>query len=351
MVKFVSIPFAAALLLTMATQTADAQDESANPNPSNANSANPELQPAQWSIVIHGGAGGDAAKFSEAKRKARIEGMTSALDEGVRRLSAGGEAIDVVEAVIRMLEDDAVFNAGRGAVQTTEGTFELDASIMNGVDHRCGAVATVGNCAHPITLARRVMTHTPHVLLAGKGAEMFADDQNLGGIDNSFFKVSQFTAEPEDTENLLKLRDDSDDQPPHFGTVGCVVRDARGNLAAGTSTGGTSKKLPGRLGDSPIIGAGTYADNATCAASGTGIGEEYIRVAAAYDLSAQIKYAGRNLADAMRMLIDQTLPDSSGGMIAIDRDGHVVIGHNTPSISAAYATSGGDRKIGFEFRD
>ncbi|MGI9474518.1 MAG: isoaspartyl peptidase/L-asparaginase [Rubripirellula sp.] len=293
-----------------------------------------EQPSVSWAIVIHGGAGGDPAKWDEAKLAARQKGLDRALTAGRDSLSAGGTALDTVETVIRILEDDAAFNAGRGAVVTQEGRAELDASIMDGKSRACGAVAGVTSVKNPITLARRVMTETKHVLLAGPGADEFARDQKLPLVDPSYF---------------LSRR--KRDHEPHFGTVGCVVLDTHGDLAAGTSTGGTPKKLPGRIGDSPIIGAGTYADNQTCAVSGTGIGEEYIRNAVAYDVAAQMRYANESLAGAVSEIMSERLAPGVGGIIAVSNRGQIVMQHNTPGMSCAAADSSGRYETHLALKD
>jgi beta-aspartyl-peptidase (threonine type) len=278
-----------------------------------------------WAIVIHGGAGGDPQKWNDAKTKIRRTGLNRALTAGRDALAQGGNALDTVELVIRILEDDAAFNAGRGAVLTKAGKVELDASIMDGRTGACGAVAGLTATQNPISLARRVMTETPHVLLAGKGADEFAKAQQVPLVAPDYFLSRNRVA----------------DNEPHFGTVGCVVLDSKGDLAAGTSTGGTSKKLPGRVGDSPIVGAGTYAANDTCAVSGTGVGEEYIRNSVAYDVAAQMRYADRNIDDAVSKIMRQTLDAGVGGIIAISKDGTIVMQHNTPGMSCGAANSTG----------
>ena len=245
-----------------------------------------------WAIVIHGGAGSDPQNWNDAKTKIREAGLHRALTAGRKALADGRTALDTVELVIRILEDDAAFNAGRGAVLTKEGKVELDASIMDGKTRACGAVAGVTATRNPINLARLVMTETPHVLLAGPGADQFAEQQKVPRVTPDYF--------------LSKAR--FPESEPHFGTVGCAVLDSHGNLAAGTSTGGTSKKLPGRVGDSPIVGAGTYAANDTCAVSGTGVGEEYIRNSVAYDVAARMRYANQSIEDAVTFL--QKINDS-----------------------------------------
>lgn len=234
--------------------------------------------------------------------------------------------------MIKILEDDAAFNAGRGAVLTEEGRAELDASIMDGKTLQCGAVAGVTRIKNPIALARRVMSETKHVLLVGPGADKFADEQQLPVVDPDYF-LSRLK-KPVDPNSAAS-------EQPHFGTVGCVALDVDGNLAAGTSTGGTSKKLPGRVGDSPIIGAGNYAANDTCAVSGTGIGEEFIRHSVAYDVAAQMRYADRSMDSAVDEILTNRLKPGVGGLIAVSRLGQIKMQHNTPGMSCGAADSDG----------
>jgi beta-aspartyl-peptidase (threonine type) len=303
-----------------------------------------ESEPAansKWAIVIHGGAGGDPSRWDDAKTAARKEGLTRALAKGRDMLSDGRTALDTVEAAIRLLEDDAAFNAGRGAVLTTDGRAELDASIMDGRSLACGAVAGVTRVKNPITLARRVMTETKHVLLAGPGADEFAEQQKVQLVEPDYFLGRRV---PAHSDRVIAATGDRSD-PPHFGTVGCVVLDANGNLAAGTSTGGTSKKLPGRVGDSPIVGAGTYAANDVCAVSGTGIGEEFIRNAVAYDVAAQMRYAGRTLSEAIDEIMTAKLEANMGGLIGVSHRGEIVMQHNTPGMSCGAADAGGRFEI------
>ncbi len=300
-------------------------------DPSPAAADQPKPSPS-WAIVIHGGAGGDPAKYDNARIEKKKLGLKRALQAGCDALSAGESSIDTVEKVIRILEDDAAFNAGRGAVLTDEGRAELDASIMNGRTLACGGVAGVTRVKNPISLARRVMTETRHVLLAGEGADEFAEEQGLPIVDPSYF-LSQAARRKKAEEN--------DGNASQIGTVGCVVLDSAGNLAAGTSTGGTSKKLPGRVGDSPIIGAGTYASNDTCAVSGTGTGEEYIRHSVAYDIAAQMRYAGQTLESAVTEIMQDRLEPGVGGVIAVSSSGAIVMQHNTPGMSCGAADSQG----------
>jgi beta-aspartyl-peptidase (threonine type) len=261
------------------------------------------------------------------------------LEAGRRVLAEGGTALDAVEAAVRVLEDDRHFNAGRGAVLTSRGTVELDASIMDGSSLACGGVASVQKIKNPITLARRVMTQTPHVLLVGEGAEEFARQQAIPWVDPDYFiSAVSGKAEPDATHPADPSGSTCDTR---IGTVGCVALDRRGNLAAATSTGGTSRKLPGRVGDSPIIGAGTYAANDCCAVSGTGIGEEFIRHSVAYDVAAQMRYAGRSLSEAVEELFRTRLKADVGGLIAVAKDGTITLKHNTPSMSCGAADSQG----------
>ena len=301
---------------------------------------------SSWAIAIHGGAGGSLAKLNEPSRQARIDGLTTALEAGRDVLTRNGTALEAVEAVIRILEDDPLFNAGRGAVITQAGHVELDASIMDGKTLACGAIASVTNVKNPITLARRVMSETKHVLLVGKGAEEFAAAQRVPLVDPQYF-LSHARLPIDAPNRELQAEPDIGNigaNPPdelHYGTVGCVALDSSGNLAAGTSTGGTAKKLPGRVGDSPIIGAGTYAANDTCAISGTGVGEEYIRHSVAYDIAAQMRYRGTSLESAVTEIMQVRLKKDVGGLIAIARDGTIVMQHNTTSMACGAANSQG----------
>ncbi len=291
---------------------------------------------SKWAIAIHGGAGGSVTKLDADARQAKKDGLKIALEAGRAILAESGSALEAVEAVIRIFEDDSKFNAGRGAVRTTDGHVELDASIMDGKTLACGAVASVTNIKNPISLARLVMTQTKHVLLVGKGAEAFAASQNVPIVDPSYFlSTLPFPS------GRPRIAVDSTAEDLHYGTVGCVALDSHGNLAAGTSTGGTSKKLPGRVGDSPIIGAGTYASNDSCAVSGTGVGEEYIRHAVAYDIAAQMRYAGRSIEEAVTDIMQHRLKPNDGGLIALSNNGMIVLQHNTTGMACGAADSSG----------
>ncbi len=291
-----------------------------------------ESRPAiRWAIAIHGGAGDAPSRWNDQKRNARRDGLNDALKIGRDLLDSGASALDAVESVIRILEDNSDFNAGRGAVVNTDGNAELDASIMDGRTRACGAIAGVTTVKNPISTARLVMTDTPHVLLVGRGADAFAASKQVPLVDPKYFLSNR----PSSSQSS-----DSGDST-HFGTVGCVALDSAGNLAAGTSTGGTAKKLPGRVGDSPIVGAGTFADNKSCAVSGTGVGEEYIRNAVAYDIAAQMIYARRSLESAVTEIMTERLKPGVGGLIGVAHNGQIVMQHNTPGMSCGAADSGG----------
>lgn len=286
-------------------------------------------------IVIHGGAGSAKPGMTETEKQAYISGLNNALTTGYDLLSQGKDALSVVEAVIRILEDDSLFNAGRGAVLTSEGFASHDASIMSGVDLAAGAVGDVRRVKNPISLARLVMENSRHVLMVGQGAENFAVKQGVELVSPEYFIT-------EDQKATLKKRLDEMNKA---GTVGCVVLDKRGNLAAGTSTGGMTAKLPGRLGDSPIIGAGTYANNATCAVSATGWGEKFIKNAVAFRISALMEYKGYTLKQAVKEVLDKNLAPKDGGVIAVDRAGNFEMYYTTPSMFRGVMTSNGIKEI------
>lgn len=318
----------------------------------NSKSDTPD-QPKRFAIAIHGGAGSSAKDFDDESVKRRRASMKKALAQGVAILDKGGSSLDAVEAVIRILEDDPQFNAGKGAVFNAVGSHELDASIMDGRNKACGAVAGVSHIKNPISLARLVMTETKHVLLAGEGAETFAKQFDVDWVEPSHFDTPHARKSWE--RYRAKIKKSSSTNQPDFdsanheptptawkmGTVGCVALDADGNLAAGTSTGGMTYKRFGRVGDSPIVGAGTYADNETCAVSSTGTGEEYIRNAVAYDVAAQLKYRKVTLEAAVKDNLESRLKQGDGGLIAVDRHGNIAMGFNTGGMARAAADSDG----------
>ncbi len=294
-----------------------------------------------WAIVIHGGAGSSPSQLGEASSKKRTDGLRNALQTGCDLLAQGKSAMDTVEAVIRIMEDDPMFNAGRGAVLTENGSAELDASIMDGKTLGCGAVAGVTKVKNPISLARRVMTNTKHVLLVGRGADLFAETQQVPLVEPDYFITQRDDIRVGDIRVGDIASASQDASHLHFGTVGCVVLDSHGNLAAGTSTGGTANKLPGRVGDSPLVGAGTYASNGLCAVSGTGVGEEYIRNSVAYDIAAQMRYADKSLESSVTEIMTKRLQPGIGGLIAVSQHGEMVMQHNTSGMSCGAADSTG----------
>ncbi len=278
-------------------------------------------------MVMHGGAGTiERSNMTAANEEAHRAGMEEALRAGYDILKKGGSSLDAVEAAIRKLEDNPLFNAGKGAVFTHEGTNELDSSIMDGKTLNAGAVAGVKHIRHPISLARLVMTKSPHVMLAGAGAEVFARKMGVELVDQKYFYTD------ERWQALQKVKGSSApvSEKDKHGTVGAVALDQAGNLAAGTSTGGTTNKEFGRIGDSPIIGAGTYADNKTCAISCTGDGEYFIREAVAHEVSALMAYKGMTVQEAAQSAIDKVGKlGGTGGLIALDREGNFAMPFNT----------------------
>ena len=295
-----------------------------------------------YAIAIHGGAGVIEKTATPEERESYLASLTKALREGHDRLARGDAALDVVEAVVRILEDDPNFNAGKGAVFTAEGTHELDASIMNGANLACGAVAGVQTVKNPISLARLVMEKSPHVMLAAEGAEQFASAMNVERVDPSYFDT------PRRLKGLEKWRQEQEEKAKEAqnpekprGTVGCVVLDRHGNLAAATSTGGMTGKRFGRVGDSPVIGAGTYASNETCAVSCTGTGEEFIRHAAAFQVSAIMRYTGASVERAAHTVIFERLKADDGGLIAVSRNGEIAMPYSTLGMFRGAADSTG----------
>ena len=288
-------------------------------------------------LVIHGGAGVIKRDMNPAKEKAVRAALTKALQDGYAQLKAGKPAIDGVTAAITVLEDDPDFNAGRGSVFTHDGKNEMDAAVMEGDSLQAGSVAGVHRVKNPILLARAVMEHSAHVMLIGDGAEEFAKEQGITLVDPSYFRTE------ERWQQLQKaLKEDAQKQPhadlehagsdtaKHFGTVGAVALDSEGHLAAGTSTGGMTDKRWGRVGDSPIIGAGTYA-NAQCAVSGTGWGEFYMRTVAAHEICMRVSLLNEPLQRAAAEVINQEIPSmgGNGGAIALDTNGNIAMPYNT----------------------
>ncbi|MEI6455293.1 MAG: isoaspartyl peptidase/L-asparaginase [bacterium] len=292
----------------------------------------------KWTLVIHGGAGGQAKGSMPADlEKQFLEKLSEALKTGSSILEKGGNSLDAVEAVVRFMEDCPLFNAGKGAVLTEEGVAELDASIMDGRNLMAGAVAGVTTIKNPVSAARAVMEKSKSLLLIDDGAEKFAKEQGLEIVDPSYF----ITPERKAAWEKMKMSEEK------HGTVGAVAMDVQGNLAAATSTGGRMFKMKGRVGDSPIIGAGTYANNATCAVSCTGHGEFFIRNVVAYDLSALMEYKGMKLEDAANYLINEKLKNlkADGGLIAVDKEGNIAMPFNTNAMFRGYVNSEGKNGV------
>lgn len=297
------------------------------------------------SIAIHGGAGAVPRDTLSTERERQYrDGLAAALDLGYATLEKGGSSLDAVTAAVRSLEDNPLFNSGRGAALTREGAAELDAAIMDGRHQRAGAVAAVRHVRNPIELARRVMEKSRHVLLVGAGAEEFALEEGLALVPNVYFRTEERKAQLEAERSGRSV---SDLVPSSQGTVGAVALDAAGNLAAATSTGGMTNKRQGRVGDSPIIGAGTYAKNGVCAVSATGHGEFFIRAVAAHDICAMVEYRGRSLQEAVHELLHQKLRElgGSGGVIAIDRGGRIITEFSTEGMFRGARDSSGLRQI------
>lgn len=296
---------------------------------------------AKLALAIQGGAGTiRRAEMSAQREAAYRDGLQQALARGWEILNGGGSALDAVEGCVRVLEDNPLFNAGRGAVFTHDERHEMDAAIMSGEDLRAGAVAAVGGIKNPITLARRVMEKTEHVLLCGSGAEEFARE-----VASEFASPEYFFDEFR-YEQLLQARREQEVRLDHspakkFGTVGAVARDARGHLAAATSTGGMTNKRFGRVGDTALVGAGTYADDRTCAVSCTGHGEFFMRAVVAYDVACLMKYKGLTLNEACEQTIGQTLREmgGEGGLIAVDHLGNIALTFNSEGMYRAWVTS------------
>ncbi|WP_065649750.1 isoaspartyl peptidase/L-asparaginase family protein [Pantoea eucrina] len=297
-------------------------------------------------IAIHGGAGAlSRTTMSAAREQHYRQQLHDIIAAGQQILAAGGSALDAVTDAVRRLEACPLFNAGRGAVFTHQGTHELDASIMDGRTLQAGAVAGVSHIEHPILAARKVLEASPHVLLIGAGAEAFAVAQGLKPVAADFFST------PERLAQLLRVRDsdatplDHDvaatplDEDRKLGTVGAVALDLHGNLAAATSTGGMTNKQAGRVGDSPLIGAGCYASNDSAAVSCTGTGEVFMRTLAAYDVAAQMKYGGRSLQQATASVIHDTVSEleGSGGLIAVDAHGNLALPFNSEGMYRGFA--------------
>jgi beta-aspartyl-peptidase (threonine type) len=324
-------------------------------------------RPVTWAIALHGGAGARSPDMSPAERDQLERGLRDALSAGQKILAAGGTALDAVEATVVALEDHPSFNAGRGAVFTRTGGHELDASIMDGATLRTGAVAGVKHVKNPVKAARLVMSATPHILLGGEAADTFAAQHGCDVVEQSYYYTkARFDAlqsalakegspplaspaypQPFSENDGAKPGSpaDTDKNDDAGGTVGCVALDPHGNLAVATSTGGLTGKMAGRIGDTPLCGAGYYASNAHCAVSGTGKGEEFIRHTIAARMALLVSQRGMTIDDAAQDCLANALQPGDGGLIAIDRAGHVVMPFTTPSMPRGVADSTGRFEI------
>lgn len=321
----------------------------------------------EWALVIHGGAGVIERGRMSAEREAEYRAaMHAALDRGEAVLQGGGSALDAIEAVIHGMEDDPLFNAGRGAVFTAAGKNELDASIMDGATLNAGAVAGVTQVRHPISLARAVMDRSRHVMLQGEGAETFATEQGLEMVPAAWFFTERRWQSMERALDRLDVEVperplgapeaagvdhgalEQDDREHRFGTVGVVALDSDGNIAAGTSTGGTTAKRWGRVGDSPILGAGTYASNQSCGVSATGTGEYFIRLTVASRICALVELQQLSLQEAADQVIQDELTamGGDGGIVALTPSGDIAWSFNTPGMYRARQSAGGEPVVG-----
>ncbi len=313
--------------------------------------------PGPITLVIHGGAGTiKRENMTPEREKAYREGLNQALEAGYAVLESGGASLDAVIAAIKVMEDNPLFNAGKGAVFTNEGKNELDASIMDGSNLMAGSVAGVTTIKNPITAAYAVMTKSEHVMMAGKGAEKFAEEQGLEIVDPSYFfdsirwqqlqrvKGKDLGREANNIDPYIKDR--------KYGTVGAVALDKNGNIAAGTSTGGMTNKKYGRIGDAPIIGAGTYANNATCGVSATGHGEYFIRLSVSRDIASLMEYKGMSLDEAASEVINVKLEKlgGDGGIVALDRQGNISMTFNSEGMYRGYIKKKGEGKT-FIYKD
>lgn len=304
-------------------------------------------------IAIHGGAGAiSRGKLSVEKEREYVTALSDIVESAQKMLESGASALDAVTEAVRQLEECPLFNAGIGSVFTADETHELDACVMDGYSLQAGAVAGVKHLRNPVLAARLVLENSPHVMMIGDGAEAFAQAQGMALVDNTLFstdaRFQQLVAARSNGEFILDHDGSPLDERLKMGTVGAVARDLNGNLAAATSTGGMTNKLPGRVGDSPLVGAGCYANNASVAVSCTGSGEVFIRTLAAYDIAALMEYGNLTLLEACERVVMEKLPalGGSGGLIAIDREGNVVLPFNSEGMYRAWAYAGDTPTIG-----
>lgn len=305
----------------------------------------------RWAIALHGGAGTISKDLPDSTKQKYFDSLEEALDIGEEILQNGGSALDAVEKVIHYLEDNPLFNAGRGAVFTSEGKHELDAAFMHGNTLGAGAVTGLTTVKNPISLARKVMEESRHIFFSGDGAEKFADEMELKRVENNYFHTEQRFRQWQRSQESSGVISPSESASPledlrnsKYGTVGAVAVDINGNIVAGTSTGGMTNKRFGRVGDVPIIGSGTYA-NSLVAVSATGWGEQIMRNVSAYTIAARMEFAGDNLSEAMDFLLTQKLNPGDAGFIAVDRERNVVMKMNTGGMFRAGANEAGYRNV------
>jgi beta-aspartyl-peptidase (threonine type) len=295
-------------------------------------------------LLVHGGAGVlERGKIAPEAEQGARDGLARALDAGSAVLSNGGAALDAVEAAVKVLEDDPHFNAGRGAVFTYEGDIRLDAAIMDGATRDAGAVTGVHATRNPVSLARAVMEQSPHVMLSGLGADQFSREQNLEQVDPTYFQTDERRRQ---LDTMKADKTDWFDVDMKYGTVGAVARDAQGHVAAATSTGGITGKRWGRIGDSPLIGAGTYADDRACAVSATGSGEFFIRESVGHEIAARVRMLGDDVATAADAVMAEVRAlGGTGGVIVTGADGSVASSFTTPGMNRGFADSSGRRAV------
>ncbi len=337
------------MVLIVSASCSRDQDSRSTPEPSERSSETPPPEPVEeprleWALAIHGGAGVIARDDTDAD--GYLSALEEVLAEGRRALAKGTAALEVVEQLVRIMEDDERWNAGRGAVYTSRGTHELDAALMDGRTLACGAVAGVRNTRHPITLARRVMERSPHVLLSGAGADDFARQNGVEMVRQAFFHSPRRYQQLQEAKQRERSGTSSGGGGGAMATVGAVALDRYGNLAAGTSTGGMTNKRWGRVGDVPLIGAGTYANNESVAVSCTGRGEEFIRHNVAHEIAARVQHLDLDVDEAARQVVHEVLSENDGGVIAVDPRGRIALEFNSPGMFRGAADASGRFEVG-----
>jgi isoaspartyl peptidase/L-asparaginase-like protein (Ntn-hydrolase superfamily) len=308
-------------------------------------SANQEVIAMRWAIAIHGGAGTIGRDAEASIQESYLAALQVALEAAERILASGGTSLDAVQEAVRILEDDPLFNAGRGAAIMADGHCELDAAVMDGATRNSGAVAFVRGVRNPVLLARHVMEATPHMLVAGDGALRLAKQKGFQIEPDSYFETERRRRMWDRERQRQRVGPEAGEVELAMGTVGAVALDQFGNLAAATSTGGLTNKMPGRVGDSPLVGIGTYANNATCAISCTGTGEEFIRLTVAHRISAMMEFGGLSSSEAAKRVVMEELPRGSGGLILVDRLGNIETPYNSRGMYRATADSRGNRHV------